>query len=492
MKTGPESPGPDAWSVVDEGWGRRAVEFATLSEPANCREYVALHQRLGVGPADRLLDIACGAGLAVELATARGATCAGIDASARLIAVASDRNPSADLRVGDMHALPWDDATFDVATSFRGIWGTTPGALAEARRVLAPGGRLGITVWGHIKRSPGAWALAPFGMASAPKVANQAAMVALGRPGAGEQLLAGAGFVDVERTEIPFVWEFADPAAYARALASTGPAYEAIQAVGEQAFIEAATAAAAERVREGLPLRAAIAVVGYLARKPASTRRATDVDTSGTSGAGFLPVAETTPEAQHLYDEDTEESGYVMNVSRLWARQPATVGALFDLMAQAVRPAALSFRQRSILVAACASTLGDAYCSLAWGNKLSADAGPVTAAGVLRGTDDNLDPSERALARWARQVTRDPNTTSAADVQALRDAGFDDTQIFAVTVFVGLRIAFSTVNDALGARPDHELGETVPTPVLDAVTFGRPVATAGESSSTDDHRAAHQ
>jgi 2-polyprenyl-3-methyl-5-hydroxy-6-metoxy-1,4-benzoquinol methylase len=97
------------WTMVDEGWGRRSVEFATLSEPANCREYVALHQLLGVAQGERLLDIACGAGLAVELAALRGAECAGIDASERLINIARDRSPGADLRVGDMHALPWND-----------------------------------------------------------------------------------------------------------------------------------------------------------------------------------------------------------------------------------------------------------------------------------------------------------------------------------------------------------------------------------------------
>ena len=182
------------WTVVDEGWGRRARDFATLSEPANCREYVALHHLLGVDSGDRLLDIACGSGLAVELAVLRGATCAGIDASPRLVAVARDRSPEADIRVGDMHALPWPDATFDVVTSFRGIWGTTPAALDEVHRVLVPGGRVGLTVWGHLKASPGAWALAPFRLADAPAVANQAAMVALGRPGVGEQLLRGHRF----------------------------------------------------------------------------------------------------------------------------------------------------------------------------------------------------------------------------------------------------------------------------------------------------------
>ena len=107
------SPDREQWRVVDEGWGRKAVEFATLSEPTNTREYVAMHHRLGVGAGDRLLDLACGAGLALELAALRGASCAGIDASPRLLAVAQDRSPEADLRVGDMNALPWDDASFE-------------------------------------------------------------------------------------------------------------------------------------------------------------------------------------------------------------------------------------------------------------------------------------------------------------------------------------------------------------------------------------------
>jgi SAM-dependent methyltransferase len=256
------------WTVVDEGWGRKAVDFAVLSEPGNCREYVAMHHRLGVSDRDHRVDVACGAGFAIELARARGATCSGIDASSRLVAVARDRNPDADVRVGDMHAMPWADGSFDVATSFRGVWGTTPAALGEIHRVLAPGGRLGLTVWGHIKASPGAWALTPFRMAAAAKVENQAAMVSLGRPGAGEDLLARYGFVDVERVAVPFAWEFSDPEMYARALASTGPAYEAMQNVGEAAFIAAATQEAHARVRDGLPLRAQIDVAGYLARKP--------------------------------------------------------------------------------------------------------------------------------------------------------------------------------------------------------------------------------
>jgi SAM-dependent methyltransferase len=260
--------GSAQWTLVDEGWGRKAVDFAALSEPSNCREYVTMHHRLGVDAGDRLLDVACGSGLAIELARLRGAFCSGLDASARLVAVARDRSPDCDIRIGDMNALPWEAASFDVVTSFRGIWGTTPAAVAEIYRVLRPGGRAGLTVWGHLKISPGAWALAPFRLAATEKVDNQAAMVSLGRPGAGERLLESCGFTDIRRTDVPFALEYADPELYARTLAATGPAYEAIQNVGEAEFHRAAVELATGQLRDGLPLRAEINVVGYLARKP--------------------------------------------------------------------------------------------------------------------------------------------------------------------------------------------------------------------------------
>ncbi len=177
---------------------------------------------------------------------------------------------------------------------------------------------------------------------------------------------------------------------------------------------------------------------------------------------GFLGVPEATTEVQRMFDEDIAELGYVMNVSRLWAHQPATVTGLFTLLTQVNSGERLSLRQRFILVTACASAFGDSYCSLAWGSKLAKASDAQTAARVLAGVDDGLSTSERALAAWARKVARDPNGTTAADVQELRAAGFSDSQIFTITVFVALRLAFSTVNDALGLRPDAALRFTAP------------------------------
>ncbi len=206
------------------------------------------------------------------------------------------------------------------------------------------------------------------------------------------------------------------------------------------------------------------------------SQHSSDTGEAEPPATSFLEEPPPSTGGQRLFDDDMKGLGYVMNVSRLWAHDPAALDALSELLGHVTRAGSLTQRQRAILITSCASTLGDAYCSLAWGTKLANDAGADVAARVLRGDDTSLDNPDRALARWARQLARDPNSTTAADVQMLRAEGFDDAQIFAITVYAALRIAFATVNDALGARPDRQLGVEAPAEVRNAVDFGRPIA----------------
>src|SRR5947209_15907025 len=94
-------------------------------------------------------------------------------------------------------------------------------------------------------------------------------MVLVVRLGVGSDVLVSHGSAAIEGVAIPFAWEFADPELYARAVAASGPAYEAIQNVGEAEFRRAAVEQAQQQLRDGLPLRAELNVVGYFARKPA-------------------------------------------------------------------------------------------------------------------------------------------------------------------------------------------------------------------------------
>lgn len=189
-----------------------------------------------------------------------------------------------------------------------------------------------------------------------------------------------------------------------------------------------------------------------------------------------------------MFDEDLADAGFVMNVSRLWAYQPELITGLFDLMSRAIAMHEISFRRRGVIVAACASTLGDSYCSLAWGSKLASVSSDDVAAGVLTGGDAGLSDNERALAVWACKVAADPSATTHGDVQELRRVGYTDAQIFAITVFIGLRMTLSTVNDALGIGPDAEYGTMAPQPVRDAVAFGRAIdAEQPDSSHARSH-----
>ncbi|GAA3633292.1 carboxymuconolactone decarboxylase family protein [Microlunatus ginsengisoli] len=189
--------------------------------------------------------------------------------------------------------------------------------------------------------------------------------------------------------------------------------------------------------------------------------------------AGFLADPVIDDQVRQMYDSDRELQGYVANLTRVWAHSPEALALLSYVLKRATEAAGIEPGQRALLVTATASALGDSYCSMAWGRKLAATSGADRAARVVAGADDGLDHRDRALAAWARRVVRDPSGTTADHVDALRAVGFDDPQIFAVTLFVALRIAFSTVNDALGAAPDVELAAMVPAELLAAVSFGR-------------------
>jgi uncharacterized peroxidase-related enzyme len=178
-----------------------------------------------------------------------------------------------------------------------------------------------------------------------------------------------------------------------------------------------------------------------------------------------------------LYSRDVSDDGYVSNLTRVWAWRPEVFSAFFDLRKLLADQSGLSLRVRSILVCATAATIGDSYCALAWGARLASESDPATAAAVLqRQNAAGLTAQERALATWAKHVVDDPNTITLEDVDNLRANGLTDQEIFDATVFIAFRLAFSTVNDALGARPDYQLAAAAPAEVRDAVVYGRSVA----------------
>src|SRR5579884_758818 len=131
-------------------WGARPEDWA-LSEDQQVPTYEAALARLELAPGQLVLDIGCGVGSFLALVAARGARPFGLDASAALLALARRRLPDADLRVGEMEALPYADGTFDLVTGFNSFFFANDmvAALREAGRVAKPGAPVVIQVWGR-------------------------------------------------------------------------------------------------------------------------------------------------------------------------------------------------------------------------------------------------------------------------------------------------------------------------------------------------------
>jgi demethylmenaquinone methyltransferase / 2-methoxy-6-polyprenyl-1,4-benzoquinol methylase len=95
---------------------------------------------------DRVLDACCGTGDLALAARARGADVVGLDFSEAMLERARAKSSDVDWVRGDVLALPFDDASFDAVTVGFGVRNVDDleAGLRELRRVLRPGGRLGI------------------------------------------------------------------------------------------------------------------------------------------------------------------------------------------------------------------------------------------------------------------------------------------------------------------------------------------------------------
>lgn len=193
--------------------------------------------------------------------------------------------------------------------------------------------------------------------------------------------------------------------------------------------------------------------------------------------AGHLPDPPPDDAVEAAYEADRSSAGYVRNVSRVWSWRPDVYDAFAELRSRLMDALTLGDRDFAVLVVSTASALGDSYCSLAWGERLARLSDGETAAAVVAGREAaGLSEREAALAEWARRIVRDPNSTTPADVEVLRQAGLGDREIFEATAFVAFRLCFASVNDALGAAPDRQLADEVPDVVRAAVAYGRPPA----------------
>jgi SAM-dependent methyltransferase len=140
----------EAIRVFEHGrWERAAPGFAASFATATGQFVEALLDAAAVRAGARVLDVACGTGAAAAEAAARGAIATGVDFSGAMLGEARRAHPEISFLEGDAEALPCGDATFTAVVANFGVHHVPrpPLALAEAFRVLAPGGRIAVSFW---------------------------------------------------------------------------------------------------------------------------------------------------------------------------------------------------------------------------------------------------------------------------------------------------------------------------------------------------------
>jgi SAM-dependent methyltransferase len=204
-------------------WGDRPAAWA-LSEEQQTPVYEEALRCVNVGVGSRVLDVGCGTGVFLRMCADRGAAVSGLDAAAGLLELARRRVPEADVRLGDLQVLPYDDDSFDVVTGFTSFFFADDmvAALREAARVARPGAPIAIQVFGRPEQCE----------LEAVKLA-----IAAYRPGGTEEQYWRPGIVDELAIHAGLTIERSFDTTYAYAYPDAGALAEAMLAAGGAAAV---------------------------------------------------------------------------------------------------------------------------------------------------------------------------------------------------------------------------------------------------------------
>lgn len=248
-------------------WGARAQDWADIQESQFSSAYEAVFEACGMGVGTHYCDIGCGSGMAAQLASRRGAKVSGLDAAENLLRIAEARVPAGDFRLGDLEELPFSDGSFDLVTGFNSFqYAANPAAaLAQARRIAKPAGRIVVMTWG-----------APQGMEAASLVAALKPLLPAPPPGAPgpfalseeaalRDFAMSGGLEPISVAEVFCHWQYPNLETALRGLGSSGVAVRAAENSSQEAVNTAHEAALAAFRRDDGSYRIAASFLWMLA-----------------------------------------------------------------------------------------------------------------------------------------------------------------------------------------------------------------------------------
>ncbi|MGW1072558.1 class I SAM-dependent methyltransferase [Streptomyces sp. NPDC002537] len=232
--------------------GSRARDWAEIQERMLVPLYEAVYQRLEVGPDTRLLSLGCGSGLALLMASARGAWVCGVDSDGRRLELARERllpegdRPATGRRTRLGHGGPESvtepgGPAFNLVTAFDPLYSLysagggahhLTGALSRAADCAEYGAPVVLAGWGPQERCAASGALRV-----AARLADPMCAPSRWRPSGRddlEDLARGAGLRPDGSGRVACPYGYADMGSALRGMLSTGAFDAAVAATDEE------------------------------------------------------------------------------------------------------------------------------------------------------------------------------------------------------------------------------------------------------------------
>lgn len=262
-----------------QGWEVSTQAYAQYFGQLTNATTTYLLDEVNAGVGSRLIDLATGPGYVAAVAQKRGCEVVGVDFSESMVSLAKSVQSSAiSFVVGDVQKLAQSDGSFDCAVMNFGILHLSEPnkAIAEAFRVLKPGGRFAFTVWARPDEAKGfslvLRAIETFGIVDVP-IPMGPPFFAFSDPVHAERILADNGFLHISSQQLPLVWTLDSPqdvfTAFYEGTARTGGLLRRQTSEALSAIKHAVTRNCAPYVNKGktrIPMPAFV----YSATKPGS------------------------------------------------------------------------------------------------------------------------------------------------------------------------------------------------------------------------------